>query len=668
MVLKEADNKNPPAEVINELIKLYQDGSLSKVSDQIERLLDDYQGSFVLYNLKGAVSLSHGNFLDAEFNFKKAIELKADDQNANNNLGIVLKEQGKIDEAILVFERALEINSQFPEALNNLGHAHIKKGNIPDAAEKLIMAINIKPDYAQPFIHLSSLLPFLIIREGNPRLEEIMLTLLEKKYVDRPIKISKAINSLLKSNQEIKSCLSLVSSEWNDECTVEQLIKLSNIPLLLKFMELCPIVDLELEWLFRKIRKNILINISALKKSERVFDFCLALAQQCFTNEYIYPVSNQEVKEIEGLEKVVEDLLEEGKQPKEIQVVCLACYKPLHSYEWCSRLDLTSFVNQLIDWQISEPLREKNIGKNIKFLTGEEDEVSFKVGKQYEENPYPRWVDMGLNFEKKGIREIATDANLFIYDQTIFENNAPRILIAGCGTGQHAISRSQAIKNCDVLAIDLSTASLAYAERKTQEFGIKNVEYMKADILNLEKLGKKFDIIECVGVLHHMEKPIDGWRVLKNCLKTNGLIRIGLYSKVARESIFEIKNKIDKKKIEREASQMIAFRDELINSDEPIDESIIGSDDFYSLSGFRDLLFHVQEHTFTISEIIDALGQLQLSFCGFELPNPRVKKDFMELYPNESDFYNLKAWEKFESNNSDAFHGMYQFWCQNNKE
>ena len=186
-------------------------------------------------------------------------------------------------------------------------------------------------------------------------------------------------------------------------------------------------------------------------------------------------------------EKVLEDLLEEGKQPKEIQVVCLACYKPLHSYKWCSRLDLTSFVNQLIDRQISEPLREKNIGKNIKFLTGEEDEVSFKVGKQYEENPYPRWVDMGLNFEKKGIRDIATDANLFIYDQTIFENNALRILIAGCGTGQHAISRSQAIKNCDVLAIDLSTASLAYAERKTQEFGIKNVEYMKADILNLEK-------------------------------------------------------------------------------------------------------------------------------------------------------------------------------------
>ncbi|MFL2827599.1 MAG: hypothetical protein ACJ0BS_06175 [Paracoccaceae bacterium] len=52
MVLKEADNKNPPAEVINELIRLYQDGYLSKVSDQIERLLDDYQGSFVLYNLK----------------------------------------------------------------------------------------------------------------------------------------------------------------------------------------------------------------------------------------------------------------------------------------------------------------------------------------------------------------------------------------------------------------------------------------------------------------------------------------------------------------------------------------------------------------------------------------------------------------------------------------
>ena len=32
----------------------------------------------------------------------------------------------------------------------------------------------------------------------------------------------------------------------------------------------------------------------------------------------------------------------------------------------------------------------------------------------------------------------------------------------------------------------------------------------------------------------------------------------------------------------------------------------------------RDLLFHVQEHRFTIPKIKDCLAQLGLTFCGFE--------------------------------------------------
>ena len=41
---------------------------------------------------------------------------------------------------------------------------------------------------------------------------------------------------------------------------------------------------------------------------------------------------------------------------------------------------------------------------------------------------------------------------------------------------------------------------------------------MQADILELEKLNKNFDIIESGGVLHHMDDPFAGWQVLVNCL------------------------------------------------------------------------------------------------------------------------------------------------------
>ena len=48
-------------------------------------------------------------------------------------------------------------------------------------------------------------------------------------------------------------------------------------------------------------------------------------------------------------------------------------------------------------------------------------------------------------------------------------------------------------------------------------------------------LNKKFDIIESAGVLHHMADPVAGWRTLTNCLKPNGLMKIGLYSNLARQ-------------------------------------------------------------------------------------------------------------------------------------
>ena len=77
--------------------------------------------------------------------------------------------------------------------------------------------------------------------------------------------------------------------------------------------------------------------------------------------------------------------------------------------------------------------------------------------------------------------------------------------------------------------MDLSLASLAYAKRKTTELEITNIEYLQADILKLDQLEQKFDIIESAGVLHHMDEPMAGWRVLTDLLKPGGLMMIGLY-------------------------------------------------------------------------------------------------------------------------------------------
>ena len=102
-------------------------------------------------------------------------------------------------------------------------------------------------------------------------------------------------------------------------------------------------------------------------------------------------------------------------------------------------------------------------------------------------------------------------------------------MIAGCGTGNHSIIATR-YKNANILAVDLSLSSLAYAKRKTEELGYKNIEYLHADILDLNKLNKKFDVIESSGVLHHMKDPIAGLKVLVDILEPHGFLKLGLYS------------------------------------------------------------------------------------------------------------------------------------------
>ena len=259
--------------------------------------------------------------------------------------------------------------------------------------------------------------------------------------------------------------------------------------------------------------------------------------------------------------------------------------------------------------------------------------------------------------------QLAEGLDLKIKDVELCKVQSPQILIAGCGTGQHSIEAATRYKNCNVLAIDLSLRSLAYAKRKTEELGINNIKYMQADILDLLKLGRQFDIIESAGVLHHMGNPMEGWKVLTDCLKLGGLMRIGLYSATARASIVRVRKEIAKaKKID--PLDMKIFRRKLIKSKHEHHKLILLSPDFFNLSSLRDLLFHVQEHRFTLPQIENYLSELALDFCGFE--SPTIVKKYKLQHQDPDDLFDLKKWDAFEKENPHTFSRMYQFWCQKN--
>ena len=80
------------------------------------------------------------------------------------------------------------------------------------------------------------------------------------------------------------------------------------------------------------------------------------------------------------------------------------------------------------------------------------------------------------------------------------------------------------------------------------------------------------------------------------------------------------------------------------------------------MSTLRDMLFHVQEHRFTIPQIEASLTQLGLVFCGFE--HMGIIQNFKSKNFTENALYDLEKWDTFEKENPSIFAGMYQFWCQ----
>jgi 2-polyprenyl-3-methyl-5-hydroxy-6-metoxy-1,4-benzoquinol methylase len=235
------------------------------------------------------------------------------------------------------------------------------------------------------------------------------------------------------------------------------------------------------------------------------------------------------------------------------------------------------------------------------------------------------------------------------------------ILVAGCGTGQESLDLARQFPRSRMLAVDLSGASLAYAQRKTREAGIANVEYAQADIVELAGLERRFDVIWSVGVLHHLSDPEAGWRALVALLKPGGFMQVGLYSALARRDITEARAFIQQRGHAPDATGIRRARAEILAS--PLAERVGTLRDFYGLHECRDLLFHEQEHCLSLPQIESMLARLALEFIGMAVSR-EVAAGFAQRFPGRESALALANWHAFETAFPDTFAGMYVFWVR----
>ncbi|WP_443636095.1 tetratricopeptide repeat protein [Candidatus Njordibacter sp. Uisw_058] len=613
------------------------------------------------YNL-GNTLQELGRLDEAEASYTQVIVLKPDYAEAHSNLGITLEELGRLNEAEASFTQAIALKPDLAEAHSNLGNTLKELGRLDEALASYTQAIALKPDYAEAYVNLGIALKNVKFSSSNPTLYTPLTQLLTAGNFTRPSDVARSILSLLKHDTQIKDLLLKKNSALSLNEATSIIGSLDKLPLLHHLMRVCPLPELQLEELFVAMRSLLLKHLDKMEVSPELIYFLSTLSMHCFTNEYVYIESDEETHLIGELQAEISQTLAQSEQPEAIKILCLASYRSLHQYDWCQKLECFDNLEEVKRRLIEEPLLEKMIAKDIPVLEEISDDVSLKVREQYEENPYPRWVKLGVSIKAKPIVAVCDELKLQLYSENIKNVTAPAILIAGCGTGQQSIQTAFHFSNCHVTAVDISLASLAYAQRKSNELRLNNIDYLQADILHLHQMGKEFDIIECVGVLHHMDEPMAGWRVLVNLLKPGGLMRIGLYSELARHFIAEVRKEITALRLGTSEADIRKFRQSLVESHDENHQLLTTTDNFFHLSGMIDLIFHVQEHRFTLPQIKNSLDELGLKFCGFEVQG--IDSRFREFHGEASDIRDLVLWHEFEESNPHAFTNMYQFYCQ----
>ena len=572
------------------------------------------------------------------------------------------RREGRSWNALGAQRKLLELEPNDPEHYFNLACLYCELGLDNEGLTAYFQTALLDADFDQAYVAIGQKIRDFRFGSAQPILYPVLDKLIAVDGYVRPSSVAQAILSLLSHDPLLKPLLNEPAYVEGAGSLQEAIRHVNQLPLLHTLMKSCALTDLRFEALFCMMRRAALLHLSELEMSSELLDFLSTLAVHCFTNDYLYSERDDEVALVAALEERVHLGIEGSESVGLTDLLCLATYRPLHRLLPGSSLPALDTVPEVKRRIFTEPLTERALTAELRSLGEITDTTSIKVRRQYENNPYPRWVRAQVRPEAVSADIVFKQSALRFHSRCELNLTAPEILIAGCGTGQHAIESAATWRDSRLLAVDISLMSLSYAKRKTRELGLENIEFLHADILALRSLNREFDIVECVGVLHHMRDPEAGLRVLADLLKPGGLIKLGLYSETARAHLASSRRKAGHLGAEPTDSQIREYRRRLLDAGGEELEALCEWSDFFNLSEWRDLIFHVQEHQFSLSQIDRLLDAANIRFCGFE--NPSLIEKFRTFHGDSSSIYDLGAWQALEAQDQSLFTGMYQFWCQ----
>jgi Flp pilus assembly protein TadD/2-polyprenyl-3-methyl-5-hydroxy-6-metoxy-1,4-benzoquinol methylase len=667
------------------------------------------------HNNLGNAWAARGDFDQAAACYQNALALHPGHVEAHYNLGVARQAQGRLDEAARCYIRVIELRPGVAAAHNDLGNVLDAMGRSEQALASYRRALELG-ETPQVRSNFARCLRDVAWAKPDRRLRHLVPRAIDEAWA-RPSDLARAGASILRASAPIDALLTRAARAWPARLAATELYgptglrELSHDALLRALLHSAPVRDIALERLLTLARFALLQEglqaavidafernsavIEALDRHSAVIDaperqaaggatrpaaagnasftrssgaaaldFACALARQCFINEYVFACTDEELEQAATLRDRVAAALASDAPVAPLALAAVAAYFPLHALAGGAALSNRAWpdpVMPLLAQQIEEPRAEAHLREAMARLTPIEGAVTMQVREQYEENPYPRWVRLPELARTHCIDD-------YLHEQFPFATLRPLgtkavdFLIAGCGTGQESIEAARRFPDTCVLAVDLSLASLGYARRKTIEAGVHNVEYAQADILALDSIGRTFDVVSSMGVLHHLADPLAGLRVLTCLLRPGGFMRLGLYSEHGRSDVVAARRFIAERGDEANAAAIRCCRQDLIEQG-PRFERVTSRPGFCTMSECRDLLFHVHEHRLDLSQIGQMLAECGLTFIGFLL-EPSVVQRYRSRHPEDRAAVDLTRWHRFEAEHPDTFAGMYRFWVQ----
>lgn len=237
------------------------------------------------------------------------------------------------------------------------------------------------------------------------------------------------------------------------------------------------------------------------------------------------------------------------------------------------------------------------------------------------------------------------------------ERDDVRILDAGCGTGVSTEYLVHLNPQAQIVGIDLSAGAIAVAQERCQRSKAERVDFHQLSLYDIDQIPGEFDLINCVGVLHHLPDPIKGIQSLAPKLAPGGIMHIFVYAELGRWEITLMQRAIALLQGNRQGDYRdgVQLGRQLFSSLPDSNRLVQREKERWSMENqrdecFADMYVHPQEIVYnvdTLFELIDASG---LEFVGFSNPhywsldrlvgnNPELMQRAQQL--NERERYRL---------------------------